>query len=143
MRGSLASITACAVLLAFAPPAGADEAKKAAKQHFNDGVKLYKNDDFTGALAEFLKAYELKPHHAVLYNIANCQKNLEDYAPALMNFREYLEEGGDKIPAGRRKEVGKSIDELLELLSQVTLTSNVEGAVVLIDGKEIGTTPHP
>jgi tetratricopeptide (TPR) repeat protein len=71
-------MAACtALVLAFPVPARADDAQKAAKLHFNAGVKLYKDDDFTGALAEFLKAFELKPHFAVLYNIANCQKNLE------------------------------------------------------------------
>ncbi len=142
MRNALAIAACTAVVLAATPPAAADEAQKAAKQHFNAGVKLYKSDDFTGALAEFLKAYELKPHYAVLYNIANCQKNLEYYSEALVNFERYLDEGGSKVSDPRRKQVEEDIEEILELLSQVTLGSDVEGAAIMIDGKEIGMTPH-
>jgi hypothetical protein len=142
MRKPVAIAACTALMLALATPAIADDAQKAAKKHFTTGVKLYKSDDFTGALAEFLKAYELKPHYAVLYNIASCQKNLEYYAEALVNFELYLDEGGDEIKAKRRAEVEEDIDTIIDLLSQVTLTCNVAGATITINGKEYGNTPH-
>ena len=141
MRRLITATITALLLITFAGPALADNAQKAAKKHFNAGVKLYKSEDFTGALAEFLKAYEIKPHYAVLYNIANCHKNLEYYAEALEYFERYLDEGGDEISEKRRIKVELEIEDILELLSQVKLTANVEGASVVVDGKKVDTTP--
>jgi hypothetical protein len=115
--------------------------KKDAKVHFDNGVALYNKGDFTGALAEFLKAHEKSPHYAPLYNIAKCQMELEDYLDAMKTFEQYLDEGRTEIPKPRTDEVEELLVELRELLCQLSLDVDVDGASILIDGKLVTTTP--
>ncbi len=132
-----------AIALLAAPPAFADKESEAAKIHFNKGVKLYKSDDFTGALVEFQKAYDVKEHYSVLYNIAQCLKGLERYREALETFERYLDEGGDEIDGERETEVKGYVSELYDVLSQLTLVVDQDGASIRIDGEKIGLTPQP
>ena len=48
--------------------APADNSAKAG-EHFGAGVEFYKNRDYAAALVEFKRAYELDPHHRVLFNL--------------------------------------------------------------------------
>lgn len=121
----------------------ADKAKDAAKVHFNKGVKLYKSNDFTGALVEFQKAYEIKPNYTVLYNIAQCMMGLEQYREALETFEQYLEDGGDKIKKKRQEEVQEYISRIYDVLSHLMLTIDQYGALIIIDEETVGKTPHP
>src|SRR5690349_9925791 len=60
-----------------APPAAPDPAQvatEAARAHFKTGIKLYRDGNYPGALAEFEAAYELKPGPGSLQNVALCQK---------------------------------------------------------------------
>jgi hypothetical protein len=118
-------------------PAHADEAKES----FEKGIELYKANDYQGALAEFLAAYKAKPHHAVLYNIAQCYQMIDAGADALHYYSLYLEEGADYISDSRRKLVEKEIEKLKGQLTPLTLDVEPDGAQVLIDGKAIGTSP--
>jgi hypothetical protein len=140
-RGVLATAIAAALVTA-GPAHGQKGGKEEAKYHFDQGVKLYKKDDFSGALAEFLKAYDVAPHYSVLYNIASCQMELESYLDALGNFERYFAEGGDAISGGRRAEVEEKIVELEGLLSKVKIEVDQEGATIVVDGHERGVTPH-
>ncbi len=65
-RLAASHLALCAVFLSISSRiARADDAKDS----FEKGVELYNSNDYKGALAEFLAAYEAKPHHSVLYNI--------------------------------------------------------------------------
>lgn len=131
-----------AVCVFTAQPASAeDDAKEAAKYHFELGVDLYKAGDHAGAMAEFLKAREASPHYAPLYNIAMCHLELQDYKDAMETFELYLEEGGTEISQDRVQEVQDRLKEIKSILCQVTLDVDVEGAEILVDGQKLGTTP--
>src|SRR5690606_7503881 len=54
----------------------------AARRHFENGVRLYQDANYSAALIEFEAANELKPGSASLQNIALCQKALFRYAAA-------------------------------------------------------------
>src|ERR1700742_1591324 len=97
-------LLACGYALAFAPTARAqapsansDGAAKAgapspgpadaqttqsARRHFRTGVKLYRDGNYKGALAEFEAAYRDKPSAGSLQNVALCQKALFRYPQA-------------------------------------------------------------
>jgi hypothetical protein len=113
-----------------------------AHEHFSLGVKLYADGDFGPALAQFQRAYALKPHFRVLYNIAQCHFELRDYVPARAALRRYLAEGGTAaLDAERRARVEADLADMGRRIAQVDIQSNVRGAVVYIDGRKIGTTP--
>lgn len=127
----------------WSAPAMADEkeARKEASEHFRRGVGLYRDADYVAALVEFKRAYELAPNYRVLYNLGQTSRELKDYASALTAYQRYLDEGGKKIGRGRRQEVEKAVDDLLDRVGKLTITTNVEGAEIQIDDEVVGVTP--
>lgn len=123
-----------------APAAGANDTAEA-RQHFGEGLKLYKDGDFDAALVQFERAYAIKPNYKVLYNIAQTYFELREYVEAQDNMARYLKEGGTLIDPERQAAVSKDLAELEQRIAKVTLTVNVAGATVLVDGKKVGTTP--
>jgi hypothetical protein len=138
---AVAALLSLVVLLA-AGGARADGSKSdEASQHFRSGVSFYKDHDFTAALVEFKRAYELVPNYGVLYNLGQTARELKDYAAALTAFDRYLREGGAKVPAARRKEVQAALDDLQKKVGKIKVTLNVDGADVLVDDVSVGTSP--
>lgn len=143
-----ASLLVTAVALAattWSTPASADtdekEARKEASEHFRRGVKLYRDADYVAALVEFKRAYELAPNYRVLYNLGQTSRELKDYASALNAYQGYLDEGGKKIARDRKREVEKAVEDLLDRVGKLTITTNVEGAEIQIDDEVIGVSP--
>jgi hypothetical protein len=124
-----------------ASPAPTAAAKKQGETHFRQGVKLYQEGDFNGALVEFRKSYEAVPNAGVLYNVGQSQYQLNDYAGALGTFESYLAKGGTSVPKARRTEVEREIQTLKERTAHLHITSNQDGAEVTIDGEVVGVTP--
>jgi tetratricopeptide (TPR) repeat protein len=112
-----------------------------ARQRFQRGAELYKEGSYDAALAEFSRAYELAPNYRVLYNIAQVQLERHDYAAALKCFEDYLRQGGTDLPAERREQVEGEIRGLRNRVSALTVTSNVAGAELSIDGAPAGVLP--
>lgn len=109
--------------------------------HFQQGIEYYKQHNFEAASIEFGRAYELKPSYKILYNIAQAENMLEHYAAALTAYRTYMEQGGDEIPTDRRTTVTDEINRLLTRVGYVEVIGAADGAAILIDGEEKGTTP--
>jgi tetratricopeptide (TPR) repeat protein len=61
-----------------------------AKQQVSAADIDYRLARFTEALAEYTRAYELYPVPALLFNIAQCHRNLKDYGKAIFFFEGYL-----------------------------------------------------
>src|SRR3954471_47449 len=85
------------------PPPLTSEAQgqKEADRHFQSGVALFRAARYAEALAEFERAYDIAPHPLVLYNIAECHRELLHYAEAVAAYRQFLVDGADKVPAAR------------------------------------------
>jgi hypothetical protein len=77
----------------------------------------------------------------VLYNIGESQFQLQNYADALKTLQRYLNEGGAKIGAKRKKDVDKDIEKLKQRVATLTVVTNEPGADVTIDDVASGTTP--
>jgi tetratricopeptide (TPR) repeat protein len=137
------ALTALGLALALlATPAAADGPKGAeADTHFRHGVELYRDGDFTTALVEFQRAYELDAKYQVLYNIAEAYFQLQDYAHALQTFQRYLTDGGKRISAKRRKEVDKELEKLKGRVARLSVVTSEPGATVTIDDATVATTP--
>jgi hypothetical protein len=122
-------------------PAPTKAARSEAASRFKKGLDLFRDGDYRAALIEFRRAYELAPNYQVLYNIGQVSFQLQDYAGALTSLERYLHEGGSEIPASRRADVQKDIDKLKSRVANLTVTTNVAGAEVLVDDVSIGKTP--
>lgn len=112
-----------------------------ARQHFTQGLKLYKDGDFDAALVQFERAYSTKPNYKVLYNIAQSYFELRQYVEARDALARYLADGGDAVQPERREAVAKDLADLDRRIAHVKLQVNVSGAAVYVDGRRVGTTP--
>lgn len=126
---------------AHAQSASTQQDAKKAETHFRQGVKLYEEGDFRGALVEFRRSYEAAANPGLLYNIAQAQYQLNDYAGALGTLDRYLREAGASVPAARRAEVEREIRTLTERTGRLQVESSEPGAEVFVDGELVGTTP--
>jgi len=144
-RAVLVSAQMCLALLASVPSwasgAPAEAPAREAATHFERGVKLYEEQDWRAALIEFERAYAISPHYRVLYDIAQCRYQLRDYVGALGAFQKYLTEGRSEAPEALREQAKSAIDDLRGRVARVRVTTDVDGAEVLVDDTSVGTTP--
>jgi hypothetical protein len=138
------------VLCVAAPAQGQDaaddeqrEAMGEAQARFRRGLELYAEDDFRAALVEFQRAYELAPSFRILYNIAQVQFQLQDYAGSLRSFERYLQEGADGIDAGRRADVERDMERLRTRVARIAISAEHDGVEVYVDDVLMGVTPLP
>lgn len=110
-----------------------------ASEHFSRGVAFYKSGSLDAALAEFNRAYELRPDHRVLFNIGQVHSEKQDWVSAIRAFRLYLTEGGDEVAADRAAAVRELIKDAQGRVASVTINANVRGEI-LVDGASAGST---
>jgi hypothetical protein len=134
-------LTVLATLGALTPAHAQEDPRAAAKQHYEQGVALTNAADYPGALEQFRQAYAKSPNFAVLYNIGQAEAVLGHLLEAITALSRYLKDGGAEIPEARREEVKAQIAGLEARLAEVTLTTGHTGAVVRVDGRDIGRTP--
>ncbi|MFZ5442068.1 MAG: PEGA domain-containing protein [Myxococcota bacterium] len=115
--------------------------KKEAATHYQRGISLYKEANYSAALSEFKAAWQALPSWEVLFNIGLCQRRLFQYGPAIKSFDRYLAEGGAKVPADRRAAVDQELQQIRALTATVAIIVKGERAKVLIDGEPVGETP--
>lgn len=128
-----------------APDRSSDSADVAAraKQSFQRGVQLYEERNFDGAGVEFRRAYDLLPSFRILFNQGRVAVELRDYASAIELFTRYLTEGGDHVPAERRRELEQEIERLQPRVGQIEVVAEETGAEVYLDEILVGRTPMP
>ncbi len=139
---------AVAIALAFAagptiafaaPPGPADVAS--AKQLFAQGLKLYNEGSYREALAAFLHANDLAPRASIQRNIAQCHRDLKDFASAYDAYQVLLSKYGATMSLPDKRSVQRAIDELSMLTGAVRIGVTDPGAGVAVDGHDAGTTP--
>jgi hypothetical protein len=108
-----------------------------ARDHFRKAVKLFEDQNFTGALAEFEAAYAAKATASSLQNIALCLKALYRYAQAAETLDKLLARHATELGADERAAVEQARDELTGLIGVVQLTTVPADARVLFDGRAV------
>ncbi len=111
-----------------------------AKAAFERGLKLYQEEDFSGAAKAFREADELKPSWKILFNIGQAEAAAKRYGLALEALQKYLVQGGDDVPTDRGQEVHSEIKRLLDLVGMLQIEA-AEGARISIDTEFRGTAP--
>jgi hypothetical protein len=128
--------------IGWAAVAHADTKLDEAKGHLQSGTQLYDENNFRGALVEFQKAYELAPSWRILFNIAQVEMELQDYAGALKAYTRYMKEGGPDVPADRATQVNAEIERLRGRVGFLVVQT-APGAQVLVDDVQVGYAPLP
>jgi tetratricopeptide (TPR) repeat protein len=124
---------------AITPPSEA--AVQEAGQRYDRGLKMYAEGDYSLAVIEFERAYELVPDYRVLYNIGQVRIQLANYAKARRALEQYLKEGGDRIADDRKKAVENDLDMLATRTGTLAIAVNVPGAEIFVDDVVVGQSP--
>jgi tetratricopeptide (TPR) repeat protein len=124
-----------------AAPPPSDEVVAEARRRFDRGIELYSDGDFSLALIEFNRAYQLVSNYRVLYNMGQVNLQLGRYADARRALESYLKQGGSEIPQDRATSVQRDLAMLEQRTAFLTVTTSVTGAEILIDDLTVGTTP--
>ncbi|MDI1449814.1 PEGA domain-containing protein [Polyangium sp. 6x1] len=150
MRSSIFIAIPCALSLALAAPAAlaagpkkqpTKEEMQEAQRRYQRGRELYEDNDFTAALVEIRRAYELAPSYKLLFDIGQICYQLPDYPCALRSFKQYLDEGGGDINPQRRSEVENDVRKLEGRVATLEITTTRPGAEILVDDVVVGKTP--
>lgn len=112
-----------------------------AAEHFDRGVAFFNESRFDAALAEFDRAYELAPAYATLYNLARVHAALGHAVQAANAYERYLRATEGRLPAARREAIEQALGEQRSRIGQVLIAVDVAGAVINVDGDDIGDTP--
>jgi len=112
-----------------------------AKALFQEGLAHFQNEEYIEALSKFRMSYEIRPKPVVLYNIANCLKALKDYVGAIQTFEDYLSLKDPSITDEDRIDVARLIESMRPELANIRVLSSKPDIQVLLDGKNVGTTP--
>ena len=101
---------------------GSDATVEAARQRFNEGVHFFDNKEYERARLAFVQAYALKPHPAILLNLAQSEIRSEATEEQRLAAQEGLEAAKASIAV-------------------VTLTVDPSDAEILVDGESVGRSP--
>lgn len=93
------------------------------------------------ALVELMRSIELQPTQVALFDAAMCLKNLDRYDEAAALLERLLSEYGDQAGAERLGEYRAQLEAVRARMGRLVVTTDVEGAEVLVDGRAVGTTP--
>jgi hypothetical protein len=131
----------CSLLLSalvlWPRPAHADD--DAAAQAFAAATKHFQKKDYVRAIAEFQRAYKLRPHHQVQCSIARCYENLNQVVEAAEHYRRCLREGAEQTAIGPR--IQASLKAVEARISWVDVVGS-EGGTLYVDGLPSGLTPR-
>jgi tetratricopeptide (TPR) repeat protein len=97
-----------AVLVVLPSAALAVENPKAARAHYESGMKHYNLGHYRQARKDFEDAYLAKPDAAFLFNIGQCHRMLGEPEEAASSYRAYLRANSE---APNRSDVEKLIEE--------------------------------
>jgi hypothetical protein len=129
-----------AVAVAWTCTAAAGDKTKG-KRHFENGTTMMQAEDFAGAAVEFEASINEYPTKNAMYNLGMCQKALHRYPQALASFRRALREFGDAMNPDEKAETEANIAAISKIIGEVDVSVNVEGALVSVDGEDVGTSP--
>jgi hypothetical protein len=124
-----------------AQAAAASEADRIeARDHFDRGLRLFNQLDNDGALAEFLRAYALAPHNAVLLNIGLVYAAMGRPVEAKDAFDRLLAQP-DGLSVADVNKARESRERQSQRIAEVDIESHPVPASIEVDGVEAGRTP--
>lgn len=117
-----------------ATPNADSDSKADSRRHFDNGVKLFEDRNYTAALAEFEAAYRQYPSASALQNIALCQKQLYRYSDARESLIRLKRDHLGELESVDRATVDDAIRELANLIGSVRISAQPSNAKITLDG---------
>src|SRR3954465_6445834 len=126
---------ALSLVLFFAASLGAAQplpVPDEAKRHFLNGVHLFEDRNFGGALVEFEASFQENPTAAALQNIAVCQKGLFRYAEAIATLQRMLKDFSQQLSAEDKRSAEDAIRDMTALLGTLVLRVTPKDAKIAL-----------
>ncbi|MCP4446766.1 MAG: PEGA domain-containing protein [Myxococcales bacterium] len=108
----------------------AAERKKKASQLYDQGLVLYEEGDYEGAIEAFVESYCAKPHPASFYNIAQSYERLLRFELSIAYFGRYVSESNPEAPTTTKARL--RADVLRILPAQIRVATVPAGASIAI-----------
>lgn len=142
MKSILRAVAVAAALIVV--PVRATAANAADKRHatalLKEGAKLLNSKDFAAALDKFQDAFRAVPNPKIQFNIGLALDGLDRPAEATRAYRKYLEGAPDEA-AQPRSHARERLAALRARVTFLTVTTDLPGALVMVDGAEEGRVP--
>ncbi len=116
------------------------QSKNEAASAFARGQALHAKGDYASAIAAFERAYQLKPHHAVLCSIALCYEQMNRFVEAAAQYRRCLSEGAER--SAKAASVKQALKAVEGKINYVEVKSPGAGGSVFVDGVAHGAAPQ-
>jgi len=113
------------------------DAKAESRRHFQSGLNLFEDRNYTAALAEFEAAYRQYPSASALQNVALCEKQLYRYSEARESLARLLRDHASELDASERTAADNALAELGSLIGSIRLAVSPANANVLLDGRNV------
>ena len=121
-----------------------DTSTEQARKRWREGVAAFDAQDYELARAAFAQVYALKPSPPVLRNLGEAEVAAGHYVDGANHLAQFLREA-EGLDAEERAMVERSFEKAAQVVGRIELTTNVDGAKVFVDGKQVAITPvdHP
>jgi hypothetical protein len=110
------------------------------RELMKEGVAKFAQGDWEGAICAYQKAWELKPHPAIAANMAGAEMKLGRYYDAAAHLK-YALGHLSLAQSDRRESMESQLNECRNHLVSLSLSVNIEGAEIFLDGRSVGQTP--
>ncbi len=139
---SVVMFTALAPAAVAQPATGIpEETRREAATRYERGLSLFAEGRHDAALAEFEYTYRITHEFRVLNNLGRVHAALGHSVEAADALERYLTEGGTNIQRRERRELEAMIAEQRSRVAELTVTVNVDGAVISVDGNDVSRAP--
>jgi tetratricopeptide (TPR) repeat protein len=139
MFGRLA-IAVVAAAVVHAAPAAADKEDDARRQ-FAAAQESFDGGDFAEALLQFREVYDAIKSPLLLFNIAQCHRNLGQWAEAAALFRRYLREADKPPNAGAVEDTVDQLDRLIEAIDHLRQGRYREALAIFVKIRAVAKLP--
>jgi hypothetical protein len=113
------------------------------QRHMRNGVRLYRDGDFDGAIAEFEAAYRADAKASPLINLALAYKKLQDPARAVEVLEKALRLHRDSMPDDQIEAAEREIRDMKALIAYVPVVVKPADARVTVDRRPVPSVEKP
>lgn len=122
------------------PHDATDQQKQDARTHFDLGLSHFDRQEWAAALVEFLKSRELYPTRGNTKDAAICLRKVGRFDESLAMYEALVHDFRD-LSADDKALAEREISELQGSVGTIAITGAPDGAEVIVDGIDRGTTP--
>ncbi|HEY3499002.1 MAG TPA: trypsin-like serine protease, partial [Polyangiaceae bacterium] len=128
-------LAAFLVVLCRPLPLSAETPRQAAAEHFDRALAHVDRREFTLAIAEFERAYELGNHYSALYNLGLAYAAVGRYRDARDSLSSYLSQGATELREQRLRDARSLIAQYQGKLATLHVVTVPAAAQISIDGR--------